>query len=290
MMGAKIVKTAKWLPQKRDEFKGHSRFVAVEESAITMLEETARLLLEDFKEPIDAIVCFSGMPDFQYPKDVNILQQKLGLDQVACYTIDTACASFISALNFADLLLSRENTKTVMILQAMHWLNRGFSNLQDVIGLGDGASGMIIAQDHAKHVIRVKEKTYSEYFDFITLKGANLKSEVKQFNFDSSSKHRKFLVKHSLETAKQIIENQKVDWFIPHQINAKIMKLWARGLGLSQEQVLTTFDQYANMSAVNIPMTIHEFFTEKKKIRRGETALLFAPGAGMHVASMVYRF
>lgn len=292
-MASRIVDIATYLPANCDQFSGRTRYRAdKDESSIAMGVAVTKTLLQagDYAN-IDALLCFSGMPDFLYPKDVNMIQKQAGLS-CPSYSIDTACASFVTSLKFAEALIQSGQHKRILMLQIMNWLNRGLEDLEDNSGLGDAATAVLIEGGDEVGIIGQKEVTDAEHFDFITMPEAHFSGTIEGFSFGKDSKHGRYLARGATQVGKDVLNSsdEKVTWLVPHHVNSKIVKIWAKAFNLAPEQLLHTFHLYGNVSAVNIPLSLHYYTKVEEKIKRGDNLLFFAPGAGMHTAAMLYRY
>jgi 3-oxoacyl-[acyl-carrier-protein] synthase III len=80
-----------------------------------------------------------------------------------------------------------------------------------------------------------------------------------------------------------------VDWFVPHQANARIISAAAKRLGIPEERCVVNIDRYANTSAASIPLALAEA-TEQGRITDGDLILLSGFGAGLTWASALLRW
>lgn len=54
------------------------------------------------------------------------------------------------------------------------------------------------------------------------------------------------------------LRGEEIDWFVPHQANARIVSAAARRLGLPLERFYQNMDRYGNTSAASIPIALDE--------------------------------
>jgi 3-oxoacyl-[acyl-carrier-protein] synthase-3 len=80
----------------------------------------------------------------------------------------------------------------------------------------------------------------------------------------------------------------KLDWFVPHQANLRIIEAVANRIGISMDQVIVNLDRYGNTSAATIPTALDEAIRDGR-IREGQTVLTDAFGAGLTAGAMVFR-
>jgi 3-oxoacyl-[acyl-carrier-protein] synthase-3 len=80
-----------------------------------------------------------------------------------------------------------------------------------------------------------------------------------------------------------------VDWFIPHQANARIIDAAAHRLGIPPERTIVNIDRYGNTSAASIPLALSEA-ADAGDLEAGQVVLLSGFGAGMTWGSAVLRW
>lgn len=307
---SRIVSTGSYLPRTvvDDDAFADERFrlrsgsarrhhAAADETAIMMATAAATQALDHggiSGADVDLIIGYSGMPDFLYPKDTNVLIRAVGAHGAAAWTLDTACASAISALSAADALLQAGRFKTALIVQTMNWVNRGIDQATtDFSSLGDGASAMVVqASDHGG-LVGVVERTDPDAFDFVQLPSPFATGEVEHIEFSHDPRYRGYFGSTVLGVVAELFEQTNlgpddVDWFVPHQVGPTLLQVWCDQLGIGREKLLHTFAETANMSAVNVPHIL-DVNLRAGRIKPGDRLLLFAPGAGMHLAAMLWQ-
>lgn len=244
---------------------------------------------------VDLLLGYSGMPDFEYPKDTNLIKAQAGLAKAACWTLDTACASFIAGLRCADAMIGAGQHRTVVVVTVMSWVHRGMAEGFDFSSLGDGAAAVVLTTAPEPSMLGVLEHTDPEGFDFVQLRSPFATDAPQVFTFSRDPRYRDYFGDTALRPARELLDSQgvapaDVDWFIAHQVSAGMLALWCEGLGIDPGKCLDTFGTMGNMSAVNIPMTLDECVNQEPRLNRGDTVLMYAPGAGMHIAAMLWRY
>jgi 3-oxoacyl-[acyl-carrier-protein] synthase III len=104
----------------------------------------------------------------------------------------------------------------------------------------------------------------------------------------------KYAVKKMGEYSTLILERnqipfQDVDVFIAHQANLRIINATAERLNLPDDRVVRNIHKYGNTTAATIPLAMQDAM-EEGKLKKGNTVLLAAVGAGYTVASMVLKW
>jgi 3-oxoacyl-[acyl-carrier-protein] synthase-3 len=81
----------------------------------------------------------------------------------------------------------------------------------------------------------------------------------------------------------------EVDWFVPHQANARIVTAAANRLKIGPERCIVNIDRYGNTSAASIPLALSEA-ADDGRLKDGDLVLLSGFGAGMTWSSTVLRW
>jgi 3-oxoacyl-[acyl-carrier-protein] synthase-3 len=88
---------------------------------------------------------------------------------------------------------------------------------------------------------------------------------------------------------KQSLPIDHLDWLVPHQANLRIIEAVVNRLAFPMERVLINLDRYGNTSAATIPSALDEAVRDGR-IKRGQTVLLDAFGAGLTAGALLLRW
>jgi len=80
-----------------------------------------------------------------------------------------------------------------------------------------------------------------------------------------------------------------IDYFVPHQANARIIGAAQRQLGIPDRKMLSSVALYANSSAATIPLTL-SLAAQQHPFKPGERVLMSAAGAGLTGGAVVLEF
>jgi 3-oxoacyl-[acyl-carrier-protein] synthase-3 len=80
-----------------------------------------------------------------------------------------------------------------------------------------------------------------------------------------------------------------VDWWVPHQANARIIRDAGERLGIAPERTVCVVETVGNTSAASIPLAL-SLASLDGRIRPGHRVLMTAVGAGMSEAAAVVRW
>ena len=85
------------------------------------------------------------------------------------------------------------------------------------------------------------------------------------------------------------LNENDIDWFIPHQANKRIIDATAHKLHIPTQKVVLTVDLHGNTSAASIPLAI-SVAVRDGRVKRGDLVLLEAMGGGFTWGSALVRW
>ena len=88
--------------------------------------------------------------------------------------------------------------------------------------------------------------------------------------------------------AKAGVEQDELDWLIPHQANIRIIQATAKRLGLPMEKVILTVQDHGNTSAASVPMAL-DVARRDGRVKPGQLVLMEAFGGGFTWGSVLMR-
>lgn len=258
------------------------------------------------KEDIDLIVFATITPDFFcMPSTACILADKLGVKDVAAFDISAACSGFIYGITIAKAFIESGMKKNVLVIGA-ETLSRivDYTDRATCVLFGDGAGAAIISasEDKASAIIDTHISADGGYSDFLMTPLSTRKKSCTSL-LDGESEC--FIRMKGNETFKLAVktlssdiinmladnsmESSKIDYFIPHQANYRIIKAVGESVGMPDDKVVLTVAKYGNTSAASIPMAINDMY-ESGKLKKGHLMLLDAFGGGLTWGSCLAYF
>jgi len=286
------------------------RHIAAENEATSdMGVAAAKLAIErsgiDASE-IDMLVCATISPDyFCMPSTATTISKKLGLGNVTAFDISAACTGFVYILSIAKAFIESGMKKNVLIVGAeklsaiTDYTDRGTCIL-----FGDGAGAAVISATDNKDeaIIDIQTGADGTYADLLMTPNGGTGSPHDSLDQEASScfmqmkgnETFKVAVRTLTKDVVEILENNniestKVDHFVPHQANYRIIKAVGDALKMKEEQVVLTVGKYGNTSGASIPMAINDIY-ENGTLKKGELLLLDAFGGGLTWGSALVPF
>ena len=288
----KMVETSDEWITKRTGIK--QRRIAQDEDTSDLGTKAAKLAIERANlrvKDIDAVICATISPDhFCMPSTACKIAKNLGINSVTTFDISAACTGFIYLLELAKSLIESGSKKNILIIGAeklskiVDWADR-----TTCILFGDGAGAAVVSADSKNEIIDVHTAADGNYAELLITPGGEEK-----FIKMSGNEVFKVAVQTLTKDVVEILErnkipSDKIDLFIPHQANLRIIEAVKQRLNFSDEQCVVTVGKYGNTSSASIPMAMNDAY-EAGRLKNGDLILLDAFGGGFTWGSALLKF
>jgi len=253
------------------------------------------------KDDIDVIIVATVTSDFAFPGVANLLQARLGVENIMAFDINAACSGFLYAMELADKMIKSGAYKHALIVGAevlsrlTDWRDRNTCVL-----FGDGAGAMVIGQSEEKHIIDVVTGSQGDVDMLLYSKNPDLKDPA--INAVSPQDHIhmngrevfKFATRIMPKTIEYLLDHNQfkledIDMFVAHQANSRIIDKAVRDLKIDGSKVYMNIDKYGNTSAASVPIAIDEA-DQKGLIKAGQHFITVAFGGGLTWAGALIKF
>ena len=270
------------------------RRIAQDENTSELGTKAAKIALERANltaKDIDAVICATSSPDHLcMPSTACKIAKNLGIDAVTAFDISAACTGFIYLLELAKSLVESGGKKNVLIIGAeklskiVDWTDRATCIL-----FGDGAGAAVVSGRESNEIIDVHTAADGNYANLLITPGGD-----ERFIKMSGNEVFKIAVQTLTKDVVNILEknrisSDKVDLFIPHQANLRIIEAVKQRLNFTNEQCVVTVGKYGNTSSASIPMAMNEAY-EAGRLKKGDLILLDAFGGGFTWGSALLKF
>ncbi len=257
-------------------------------------------------EDIDQIIYATCSPDTPLPSSACWLQHKLGAFRAWGMDINAACSGFIYGLATAEKFIRSGQVITSLVVGAevlnpiLNWEDRN-----SCILFGDGAGAAIVEQTHedsARQILSSHLLSDGSLWELLYVPAGGSNMEVTPERYAKKLHKLKMKGKEIFKVAvktladfalhalkKNQMTTNDLDWFVPHQANRRIIEAVANRLELPMEKILVNVDRFGNTSAATIPTVLDEA-NRDGRIKKGQTVLLAAFGAGLTYGSMLIRW
>ena len=240
------------------------------------------------KNSIDLIIFSTCTPSGVMPSDACKLQNMLNLNSNAiAFDLNAACSGFVYGMITANNFIKANQAKCALIVGSdkmtslLDWQDRSTCVL-----FGDGAGAAILKADTYPGVLNSVIGADGKKQELLyTAAGTNYINMCGQEVFKHAVKKLDALVTDIISPVG--LNNNEIDWFVPHQANIRIIKSTAKMLKMPLERVVQTVGEHANTSAASIPLALNSIFD---KLSPGEHILIEAFGSGFTWGGLVLKF
>ncbi|MFE7223963.1 beta-ketoacyl-ACP synthase III [Nocardioides sp. NPDC057577] len=274
------------------------RWAGEEETVQMMSVAASRKALEHAKIDIDQIDCVIVATVShlrQTPAVAALIADELGADHPAAFDVSAACAGFCHGIAMASDFVRGGSARHVLVI--------GVERLSDITNPHDRGTAFIFADGAGAAVVGPSEEpgigpvvwgSSGDKADHIQTPDWFEANEAKETPWLTMLGNPVFrwasyaMAKVGQEALdKAGITADKLDCFVPHQANMRIVDALARSMKLPESvKIARDIATMGNTSAASVPLAL-ERMIEEGQAESGDTALLIAFGAGLVYAAQV---
>jgi len=296
-----------WIVERTGIVKRH--IAADNQASSDLAFEASKIALKDAElkaSDIDLILFATVSPDQVLPATACFLQAKLEVPNIPALDIVAACSGFIYGLSIADQFIKTGMYKNILVV-GTEVLSRyvSYKDRETCILFGDGAGAFVVsrAEKNEDNIIYSTHlKADGHLSDLLETKAGGSRLPLREEQLQNGDQWMKMkgreIFKHAVRTMSATcelalksnnIQMSQVDWLIPHQANWRIMEAVADQFKFPKEKVISYVHDTGNTSAASIPLAF-ELAKKDGKIKRGQTILLTAFGAGLTSGSALFKY
>ena len=256
---------------------------------------------------LDLVISACGVGEQALPGTATLLHRELGLDALgtAALDINSACLSFVSALDLVACALAAGRYRRVLVVASeipsagLDWDDPDSAPL-----FGDGAAAVAVeAGDGRSRLLAAHHATWSSGLALCQVRaggtgvrldeGSEAYAKAARFAMDGPGTYR--LAAQKLPgfvaelTARAGLHPGQLDLLVPHQASAKALTHMRRALRLPAGMVVDIIEGHGNQMAASIPTALHLAIADGR-LQRGQTVALVGTGAGLAAAGLVLRY
>lgn len=286
-----------------------NRHIAKDMDNADMAYNAARNAVEDARieaSKIGLIIVATSTPDYAFPNQASLVQEKLKAVNAMCFDVSAACSGFITALDIAASMLKAGSYKYALVIgsekmsEIVNWKDRSVCVL-----FGDGAGAVVLkAVDNNTEDVTgalvghergiIDSNIYNDGTGASVLTGGRRFSDscsTDIFIHMDGQEVFKFAVKSVPTAIETLLHNNnmdinEVDKFILHQANVRIIESVAKRLKADKDKFPVNLNEYGNTSSASIPILLDEL-NRNGSLKQGEKLVLAGFGAGLSWGSIL---
>jgi 3-oxoacyl-[acyl-carrier-protein] synthase-3 len=255
---------------------------------------------------LDYIIAATVTPDMCCPCGANWLQAKLDAPQAVSFDVVAACSGFVFAMDTAIKYMQAGAGKTMLVVasevmtRVQDWTDRA-----NCILWGDGAGAVVLkAEEGAPQIIDIYVGTDGANGHNLLLPGGGSKTtpishesvdkKLHTLKLIEASASVRVAVAHFVLAVETVLKRQgidisKVDHFIPHQANIRMLQTLAKRLGVDFDNFVITIDKYANIGSASSAVALDEAVCSGR-IKPGDLVCVLVFGGGLTWGAALIQF
>lgn len=277
------------------------------ETSSTMATEAAQQALARAgveAEELDLIIVATSSPDYLTPPVSSMVQDQLGAQKAAAFTLGAGCTGFVYALVTANQFIQTGMYDKALVIGVEHlsmavdWTDRNTCVL-----FGDGAGAVVVeASRQPTGILSAELGSQGKDWDALIFPGGGSARPFSEQTLANKEQYLrmdgrrvfKFATRVMTDSTRRVVRKSGIPWndiklVIPHQANARIIDLAVRRLKLDPDKIMVNVDRYGNTSAASIPLALCEAI-EQGRIESGDHLVMVGFGAGLTWAATVVHW
>ncbi|WP_312095841.1 ketoacyl-ACP synthase III [Niallia sp.] len=252
-------------------------------------------------DDVDLIIVCTMTPDYKTPSVASNIQAKLGIKNTGAIDLNAACAGFTYGLYVANGMISSGLNKKVLVVGA-ETLSKitDFTDRTTCILFGDGAGAVLVEYDERQPSF-ISSHIGSEGEGGQHLYCTNLATQMNSIDLQGNGcivQNGREVYKWAIKTVtngmktvaeKGMVNLDKVDWFVPHSANLRMLESICEKSNFPIEKTLYSLVHYGNTSSATIPLSM-DIGVREGKLKAGEHVLLYGFGGGLAHAGLLIKW
>jgi len=241
---------------------------------------------------IDLVLVATVTPDLHVAATAAYVASSIGATQAFAYDLNAACSGFLYGMSTAAAYICSGRYKKVLLI--------GADKMSSIVDYTDRTTCIIFGDGGGAVLFEPSPNEYGwedEYFRSDGTDRMSLRIKAGGSLFPTSQKtldegwhniHQdgrtvfKYAVSEMSHVAEQImlrnnLNEQTLDYLVPHQANKRIVDATAQRLNLKEEKVLMNIAYYGNTTAATLPLLLNDYETQ---LKQGDKLVFTAFGGG----------
>jgi 3-oxoacyl-[acyl-carrier-protein] synthase-3 len=273
------------------------RRTGLHENTNSMAIEAVKKALPSLPFPISEIDLIVGATYTPYDTGgtlAHAVQKQFKIENAKCFTIDSACSSFVNAVEIIECYFATNKASKALIIVSEN--NSAYSDDSDRNSgflFGDGAAAIFITNqrysDEDVAVIDVNTTGLGHIgksIDAVCVRPNNggIKMPFGKDVFQYACRYMVLEAEQILK--KNFIPISHLKYLIPHQANARITDFISREMNLKPSQLLSNIKHFGNTGSASTPIVLSQNW---KKLKKDDTIVITVFGGGYSSGAILLK-
>lgn len=269
----------------KDKDKGTS-YLAIQ-AALNLLEKSNTDPAE-----IDMVIMATATPDMPVATTGVYVATEIGAVNAFSYDLVAACSSFLFGMSTAARYIESGRYKKVLLIGADKMSSIiDYTDRSTCIIFGDGG-GAVLFEPNTEGLGLQDEYLRTDGIGRPHLKidagGSLLPASIEtvtnkqHYVFQDGRTVFKFAVSNLSDVCEKVMDRnslneEDVDWLVPHQANKRIIDAAASRMKLPDEKVMVNIHKYGNTTSATLPLCLADY---EKQLKKGDNLIFASFGGG----------
>lgn len=288
----------------------HSRYIATDETNTSMGAAALQSALDNANMAIgdiDCLIAAAATMDYIIPNRSALIKNAFieahDLD-FPCVDINTVCTSFITALDYASMLLSTGEHEHIAIVSS-EISSKGINpaDPETYSLFGDAAAAIIVSRtDQDAGIVQFQSKTYAQEVKSTIIAGGGNVHHPQSYPYDPALYSFKMEGKKLLRSVKTRLPDfintffakanttlADTDLIIPHQASKLGLKMLTRLNGGQSSNIVDILAQHGNCISASIPLAL-AMSIDEGRLKEGDSCFLIGTAAGITISGLLLKY
>jgi len=257
-------------------------------------------------DQLDRIIYARLLGDDLVPKTSIRVMEKLRIKKgIPTIDIRAACSGFIHALDMAIRYINAGESYVLVLAGGIASRSANNSNKKDsktIFLMGDGASGVLLGPSEKKHFFAsyiysdnsLYEEAYVPFGSQLLNGDRNFNNEIFNMNMQNGINIHNATIKSAYVVTQKLLETTNltiddVDAVVTSDQTKLIWEEQLKTINAPKEKSMSMFPSFGNTVSAMTPINFHEMISTNK-IKRGNTVLMMAHGAGASGGGLIFQY
>ncbi len=241
---------------------------------------------------IDLLICATITGDRVFPDTANTILDKCGISSAYGYDVAAACSGFLYSMYAGAQYIEAGNYNRVVVI-GMDVMSSiiDYSDRSTCVIFGDGGGAVLLETSETGNGIQdavLKADGSGRKYLYMEAGGSYKPTTVdtvmakEHYVRQDGRPVFKAAVSGMIQTIKEIMEkngldNDSLDWLIPHQANQRIIGSVANSIDFPMDKVTMNIHKYGNTTSGTLPLCLWDY---EDQFEEGQNIILTAFGGG----------
>jgi len=267
------------------------------ENTNSMAIEAVKKALPLLPFPIDEIDLIIGVSYTPYDTVgtlAHVIQKQFNIANAKCFTVDSACSSFVNALEIADCyFVNRKASKALVVISENNSAYSDDSDKNSGFLWGDGAAAVVLSNErHSDEDVEVIDINTTGLGNIgKSIEGVYLRPGNGGIKMPFGKDVFQYACTYMIQETEQILHKNDIpisqlNYLIPHQANKRITDYVAGKLKLKQSQLLTNIEHLGNTGSASTPIVLSQNWD---RFKQNDTIAISVFGGGYSSGAVLLK-